>query len=347
MIHSGIYTKDLELAIKQIPNVKEIFNKKILVTGATGMVGSGVVDMLLQVNHMFNAGIVVFASSRTKEKVENRFGDQIDGMQLKFVQYDTLLNNNFVEKVDYVIHAAAPANPREYGRHPVETMDSIITGTSSILKASKKSGAKKVLYISSSEVYGIKEEDRPYKENDYGFIDLLNSRSCYPMAKRAAETLCVSFSKEYDMPVVISRLGHIYGPTMTSGDNRVAADFVRLAIEGKDIVLKSKGNQKRSHCYTVDCASAMLTILINGENGSAYNISNPMSISTIKDYAECVCEHTNSKLSFDLPTTAEAQVFNPMKNASLDSELLESLGWKGLFDLNTGVEHTIEILKKG
>lgn len=346
MNYSEIYTEDLELAIKQIPNLKTIFRKKVLVTGATGMIGSGVVDMLLQVNQLFNADIVVFASSRTKDKIESRFKEQVDGIQLKYVSYDSLLNNAFEEQFDYVIHAAAPANPREYGQHPVETMDNILSGTSSILKTSRKCNASKLLYISSSEVYGIKREDRPYKENDYGFIDLLNSRSCYPMAKRSAETLCISFSKEYDMPVVIARLGHIYGPTMTSGDNRVAADFVRLALEDKDIVLKSKGDQKRSHCYIVDCAAAILSILINGENGNAYNISNPMSITTIKEYAECVCSHTNSKLTFDVPTNAEAQAFNPMQNASLSSDLLEGLGWKGLFDLNTGVEHTIKILKR-
>lgn len=346
MKYSDVYIEDLGLAIKQIPNLKSIFKKKVLVTGATGMVGSGVVDMLLQINRMLDAGIAAFASSRSKEKLESRFGSQLDDIQLKYVSYDSLLNNTVEEEFDFVIHAAAPANPKEYGQHPVETIDSIITGTSSMLRTSKRCGAKRFMYISSSEVYGIKEKDRPYEEKDYGFIDLLNSRSCYPMAKRAAETLCVSFSKEYEMPIAIARLGHIYGPTLTLEDNRVAADFVRLAVEGKDIVLKSKGEQKRSHCYIVDCASAILTILINGDNGAAYNISNPTSISTIKEYAECVCKHTGSKIIFDLPTTAEAQAFNPMQNASLSSDLLEGLGWKGLFDLETGVGHTVEILKR-
>ena len=344
MNYSDLYSEDLNLAINQIPNLKELFGGKVLVTGATGMVGSGIVDMLLQMNRTFNAGVVISVSSRSKEKVETRFESQIDGKQLKYVSYDSLLNINIEEKYDYVIHAAAPANPREYGQHPFKTIDSIVTGTSSMLKVSKKSGAKRFLYISSSEVYGKKQTADPYKENDYGFVDILNSRSCYPIAKRASETLCISFAKEYDMPVVIARLGHIYGPTMTSGDNRVAADFVRLAIDGKDIVLKSKGDQKRSHCYVVDCASAILTILINGENGGAYNISNPESISTIKEYAECVCNNTDSKLTFDIPTETEAEAFNPMHNASLDSEMLARLGWKGLFDLETGVNHTIKIL---
>ena len=345
MNYSDLYSEDLILAINQIPNLNELLGKRVLITGSTGMVGSGIVDMLLQMNRTFNAGVVISVSSRLKKKVENRFENLIDGKQLKFVSYDSLLDTDVEEQYDYVIHAAAPANPKEYGQHPFETINSIVAGTSSMLNVSKKSGAKRFLYISSSEVYGKKQTADPYKENDYGFVDLLNSRSCYPMSKRTAETLCISFSKEYDMPVVVARLGHIYGPTMTSGDNRVAADFVRLAIDGEDIVLKSKGDQKRSHCYVVDCASAILTILINGDNGKAYNISNPTSISTIKEYAECVCNNTDSKLTFDIPTEAEAQAFNPMQNASLNSEALEALGWKGCFDLNTGVKHTIEILK--
>ena len=162
-------------------------------------------------------------------------------------------------------------------------MQANITGVHNLLEYAHKKSVKKVIYVSSSEVYGRKESLEPFKEDQYGFIDLLNPRSSYSIAKRAAETMCVSYHAEYGVPFNVVRLGHIYGPSASRSDKRVSSDFAYKAAEGENLVLKSEGKQIRSYCYSLDCASAILSVLTSGVDGEAYNISNKDSIINIRD----------------------------------------------------------------
>jgi nucleoside-diphosphate-sugar epimerase len=231
-------------------------------------------------------------------------------------------------------------------KEPVETMMSNFLGMKYLLDYAKEQGTERILYISSSEVYGEKEGSEPYKEGQYGYIDLLNSRNSYSVGKRAAETLCASYADEYGMESVIVRPGHIYGPTASPFDKRVASAWSYAVAKGEDIVMKSDGSQIRSYCYCLDCASAMLKVLLCGENCHAYNISNPDSIISIKDMAEILSESAGVKLRMELPTEEEKKGFNPMSNSSLESESLTGLGWHGCFDAKTGFAHTVKILKE-
>ena len=216
-----------------------------------------------------------------------------------------------------------------------------IIGTNALLQLAKRRGAK-LLYISSSEVYGAKEDSLPFSESKYGYIDVLNPRNCYANAKRAAENLCISYGVEYGVNSDIVRPGHIYGPSSTDSDSRAAAQFMRNAVHGDDIVLKSSGTQLRSYCYTLDCASAILSVLINGESLNAYNISNKDSIVNIRNVAEKFAELGGVKLVFQAPSDAEAKGYSLMANSSLDSRKLEGLGWRAQFDLETGVRNCIK-----
>ena len=166
------------------------------------------------------------------------------------------------------------------------------------------------------------------------------------MGKRAAETLCASFADEYGVSTVITRPGHIYGPTAAANDNRVSSAWPYDVARGQNIVMKSAGSQIRSYCYCLDCASAILTVLVKGEPQHAYNISNPDSIISIREMAEILAEKAGVELHKELPTEAEKKSFNPMTNSSLDSTALEALGWRGLFNAQRGFGHTIEILKE-
>ncbi len=185
---------------------------------------------------------------------------------------------------------------------------------------------------------------QPFTENDYGYVDLLNPRSCYPVSKRAAETLCVSYAAEYGADVVIVRPGHIYGPTASERDNRVSSAFAYNAARGENIIMKSDGLQLRSWCYCLDCAGAILKVLLRGENSHAYNI--PGEIMNIREMSEMLAKFGGVKLIREGALESERKTFNPMNNSSVDGAEIESLGWKNIFDAETGFEHTVRILRE-
>lgn len=202
------------------------------------------------------------------------------------------------------------------------------------------------VYVSSSEIYGRKDNNNPYQENEYGYIDVLNTRSSQPISKRVAETLCASYIAEKNIAVFIVRPRHIYGPTATRKDNRVSTVFVYNAADGKDIIMKSDGAQIRSYCYMLDCASAILYVLLKGKKGEAYNIANPNSIMSIRELIEYLAKVGNVRSKFELPSQDEKKAFNPMNNSLLNSEKLCCFGWNGLFDAKFGLEHTVKIIKE-
>lgn len=327
------YAQDISKAVETF-DFSALCNKTVLVTGATGLVCSAVVDMLLE------CGAKVYAAGRSKEKVEQRFN-----LKTEFVYYDAIKPFQFGENVDYIIHGASNANPSAYVTEPVETMMANIIGIRNLFEYARFHQVKKIVYISSSEAYGKKEKHTPFQEDDYGYVDLLNPRSSYPMGKRAAETLCACYGKEYNLPFSIVRPGHIYGPTASSSDSRVSSAFAFQAARGESIVMKSKGSQLRSYCYCVDCASAILTVMLRGARGQAYNISNKDSVITIYQMAQIIAQAAQVPLHMELPTKEETAAFNPMDNSSLDSQKLEALGWHGIFSAETGFNHTIKTIQ--
>lgn len=344
LIYTKQYIKDLQQIKMVIPNVSKMYNKKIIITGATGLIGSAIVDFFLEMNRSNNAGIEIYVASRNEERVNKRFQDMIKDSKFHFFPYDAVKPVYLKEKVDFIIHGASNAHPNMFIKEPVDTMLANINGTHNLLECLREKKANRLLYISSSEVYGKKDNSTPYKEEEYGYVDLLNPRACYPISKRAAETLCTSYIEQYNVDTVIVRPGHIYGPTMTDSDSRASSQFPREVKNGKDIVMKSMGVQIRSYCYVLDCVSAIITVLLNGKNGEAYNISNKNSIVSIHEMAECFAEMTKHKVIFDKAYDEKMKGYNLMDNSSLNSEKLESLGWVGLFDMPTGAQRTLEAM---
>ncbi|WP_415944286.1 NAD-dependent epimerase/dehydratase family protein [Megasphaera elsdenii] len=339
--YSSEYWYDVKEAISCIPNLKKLFHHSVLITGATGMIGSSIVEILFYLNRYQGSDIQVFLAGRNKERMEKRFYKWKNGKDYIFIPFEA--TKCVVEDVhaDFIIHGASPADPISYSKKPVETMLANIFGLKSMLELFRKNHSKRVLYISSSEVYGKNNTKDSYAELDYGYVDLLNPRSCYPSAKRAAETLCAAYQKEYGVDFVIARPGHIYGPSITETDSRVSAQFTRKAAAGENIIMKSDGSQLRSYCYTLDCASAILAILLNGKNGEAYNISNKDSIITIRELAEIFAQQAEVHIQFANASDAEKKSYNLMNNSSLTSNKLESLGWTGKFGIQDGVRKTL------
>ena len=344
---SKLWTDDIDKVMSVLPELNRLENQNIMITGAAGLICSAVMDILIRYNETHTAKIQIYAAGRNERKMKDRFSDYYDKDYFHFVAYDSSRSDNYFDfHCDYIIHGAANSSPKKIVNEPVETMLGNFLGMKYLLDFARETKASRILYISSSEVYGKKERSGAAQENDYGFIDILVPRNSYSIGKQAAETLCISYADEYGLNPVIIRPGHIYGPTASRNDDHVSSAWAYDVADGKDIVMKSDGAQIRSYVYCLDCASALLKTLLCGEKGKAYNISNPASVISIKAMAQLLCAAGGVSLRMESASTEEKKSFNPMSNSSLSSASLLALGWKGCFDAEIGFRHTIEILKE-
>lgn len=345
LYNSDIYCQDLQTAINGTPELEKLCGKSVMITGATGLIGSFVVDTLMRYNQTQNAQIHIYALGRNRARLEQRFQD-IKSDNLTFVEHDVNVSPDFDFSVDYLIHAASNAYPAAFVNDPVGTILSNVLGTHYLLDYARKHGARRFLFVSSGEVYGQGDPALTAFTEDYsGYVDPTQARSCYPASKRAAETLCVSYLKQYALDTVIVRPCHTYGPNVTAADNRASAQFINNAVAGQDIILKSAGTQMRSYCYIADCASALLTVLLRGESGEAYNIANKDARVTIAEFAKIVAETTDRQVLFEEPDAAARAQQTAISYAVLDSKKLYSLGWHGQYTVQDGVKNTVFALK--
>lgn len=336
LLESNQYKKDLKKAISNI-DLSELDNKTIFITGGLGLICSAIVDELV-----IYGKTIIYIGARNQQQFEQRYGDC---EKVKFIQYDALSNLNLKNKPDYIIHGAGLASPELYTSMPVETILSNFEGIHSLLEFAKDNNTKRLLYISSSEVYGRKETEGPFVEGIYGEVDIDNIRSSYAIAKRASEMLCKAYTLEYGVDTIIVRPGHIYGPSAKEADKRISSDFAFKAARGKKLEMKSAGLQKRSYCYSLDCGIQILTALLKGETGQAYNIGHN-DITTIKKMAEIYAKVGGVNLIMAEPTEMELNTFNPMNNSALDNNKIKNLGYKDIFSVEDGLRHTVEILKE-
>lgn len=341
------YRQDLKDVSEAIGSVAVLEGCSVLVTGASGLIGSFLVDCLMFCNNELKCQIEVYAMGRDLVSLERRFESHRLSRCLHIVQHDVTVPLNRKQRFDYIIHAASPAYPQAFVTNPVGTIIGNIWGLYHLLEHLRRSDGKRLLFVSSGEVYGqCSPEAEAFDETCYGYVDITDPRSCYPSAKRLGETLCVSYTAQYDVDTVIARLCHTYGPTALRKDNRVSSQFLYDAIAGKELVMKSPGTQLRSYCYVADCASAILTILLRGRSGNAYNVANADSIVTIRDMAYMIADICGTRVVYEQSSDRERSGFNKMMNAVLDTKKLEGLGWTGRYDMRTGLSRTVAIMKQ-
>ena len=343
---SKLWMDDIDEVTSVLPELSRLENQNVMITGASGLICSAVIDILIRYNEIHTSTIQIYAAGRNEQKMAERFSEYYNKDYFHFVSYDSSRSDNhFNFHCDYIIHGGANSSPKKIVDEPVETMLGNFLGIKYLLDFARDTKAKRILYISSSEVYGKREHTGAAQEGDYGFIDLLVPRNSYSIGKQAAETLCISYADEYGLNPVIIRPGHIYGPTADKNDDHVSSAWAYDVVSGRNIIMKSDGEQIRSYVYCLDCASATLKVLLCGESGKAYNISNPDSIIRIKEMAKLLCSAGGVELETEVADLEEKKSFNPMSDSSLDSSSLIGLGWKGCFDAVTGFEHTVEILR--
>lgn len=341
--NNELYRKDLATAINQTIGFEDLKEKSVIITGATGLIGSFLVETLMYSNEIFGNNINVYAVGRSKERLMNRFNSFASNKYFHPIEQDINKPLTFDFSANYIIHAASNAHPFAFNTDPVGTILSNIVGTYQLLEYAYKVNTERFLFISSGEVYGENQEDK-LSEEFSGYVNPISPRSCYPTSKRAAENLCVSFSKQYGLFTIIARLCHTYGPNVTSSDNRASVQFINKALKGETIILKSKGTQKRSYCYIADSVSGILTALLKGISSEAYNIANPLSIVTIAELAHEIAKQANTTIDFQLNNNENHEQNTPITHAVLASKKLESLGWKGSYGITSGIKHTLSIL---
>lgn len=317
------YQDDIRAVTRKDLPWDKLSGKNILVTGATGLIGSCIVNVLMQKN---GQDYHVYASGRNEQRIHSLFSDIMGSPFFHFLKYDVtqplLSNINF----HFIIDAASGANPILYSTNPVGVMKTNLYGADNLLSYGYKHGLEKFLFISSGDVYG-EGDGRTFTEEDSGYINPLDLRSCYTSAKRATETLCISYAHQYKINVSIARPCHTYGPCFTDSDSRVFAQFLRNIIRNEDIVMKSAGEQFRSWCYVVDVVSGIMFVLLKGEKNEAYNIADEKSTITIKELAEMIAKIVGRKVVVDIPSDVEKKGYNFVKKATFSTSKLEGLGW--------------------
>lgn len=298
-------------------------NKTVLVTGATGLLGSLCVRSLLASGY----NTKVLALVRNKDKADKMFGQNNN---LTFLVQDIQDEINTTQKADYIIHTASTTVSKDFVERPVETSMIALKGTTNVLEYARKTKPTGVIYLSSLEVYGIPTRE-DVTEKDYGYIDILNPRGSYSESKRMVENLCISYGVEYNVPVKIARLTQTFGAGVTKNDNRVFAQFAKSVINKKDIVLHTEGFTKRCYCYTTDAITAIYTILTKGENLAAYNVANKNAYVTIYGMAQSLVNE-NTNVVYDIDNKNRG--YNPEMQIFLDTRKLEDLGWSAKVSLS-------------
>lgn len=334
---NALYQQDLR-NIVSMPGIETLHGKTILITGATGMVGTHLIDAL-----MLLGDVKVYAVGRDKNRAMDRLGSYYDSPLFTFVEQDVC--NRFPSdiKPDTIIPLASNTHPLAYSQYPVETMLINIKGAEHALNLAVETGAT-VLYPSTVEVYGNAIGEDTFSEDYTGKLNLSTSRSCYTESKRSAEAMCQSFIAEKGAKVKIVRLSRLFGPTMLMTDSKASSQFIKKALAHEDIILKSEGNQLFSYTYITDAVRAMLHVLIYGEVGTAYNISCESCDVRLKEFAGLCAQYNGKDVIFELPSETERKGFSVAQKAVLDNSRLRSIGWTPLYNMKEALWRTLDII---
>lgn len=335
------YVQELEEIAKK---VKMQFGN-ILVTGATGLIGSMFIEAILTYNKTTDRKIHVYAMSRSMESLEKRFCNWNKEKTLHLVQHDVSNKINLDVEFDYIIHLASNADPKNYAEYPAETISTNVVGTFNVLELAIINPKAVVFLASTMEVYGdLEAEGSGIREDQYGLINFNEIRQGYPESKRVCELMGKSYAQEYGVDCRIGRFGYIYGPTRRASDSKVIFQFINNVLAGEDILMKSQGTQRRTYCYCMDAISAILIILQDGTKGDVYNIADEKSNVSISELANIVAELGGVHMIRTDASEVEKKGFSKAVDAVLDNKKLKSLGWEPHIHIRDGISRVISML---
>lgn len=343
---SRVLNRDIEEIVESNLPFEQFRKKTFLITGATGLIGSLLVKVLLVCNQRKNLNLRVLAAVRNLDTAQKLLGAD---EALAYVAWDMNSGKAKIDSaVDYIIHTASITNSKQMVSYPVETIQTAVRGTAAVLELAREKCASMV-YVSSMEVYGNPNLPRMVSEDDYGYIDLSNVRSSYPESKRLCECLCTAYASQYGVRVCTARLAQTFGAGILASENRVFAQFARSAMHGENIVLHTAGESDGNYVYTSDAVRALLILLVGGKSGQAYNVVNEKSHMTIAQMAQMVMECFGGgkiRVIFDIPEDAMKYGYAPPTKMHLCAKKIEQLGWHAQIGLEEAYRRMMEYMEE-
>jgi UDP-glucuronate decarboxylase len=322
-------------------------NKTVMVSGGAGFLAAYLVQALLAIDAAYQLDMHVVCVARSMTSVQTRLGHLLSNPSLSVVLHDVAQPTPAdFPLADFIVHAASQASPKHYGVDPVGTLLANTVGTQHLLVHAVRSKAQRFLFFSSGEVYGVPlSTDHLVTEQDYGYLDPMQVRSCYAESKRMGETMCCAWAQQYGLHASVVRPFHTYGPAMALDDGRVFADFVADVVASRDIVLKSDGLAQRPFCYIADATLGFLTVLLRGEKAQAYNIANPQTEISMRDLATSVAglfPERGVGVRFDIPPASNAYLKSPIARSCPSIAKASALGWAPQTSVEDGFRRTIQ-----
>lgn len=305
---------------------------RVLITGASGFLGSHLCERLLSEGHEVLGVDNFFTGS--KSNVAHLMKDK----NFELMRHDVTFP--LVVEVDAIYNLASPASPIHYQRDPVQTIKTNVLGAVNMLGLAKRLKVP-IFQASTSEVYGDPQV-HPQTEEYWGNVNPIGPRACYDEGKRAAETLFFDYNRQNNVPIRVARIFNTYGPRLAEGDGRVVSNFIVQALRGEDITIFGDGAQTRSFCYVTDLIEGFVRMMASSENlVGPINLGNPREF-TILELAKLVIEKTNSKSKLvfhDLPQD------DPRQRQPDISRAKDQLGWEPKVELHEGLSLTIDFFK--
>jgi UDP-glucuronate decarboxylase len=324
---NSVVQEGVRTIVARVTDVADLEGAAVVVTGAGGFLGAWITLAAL------GAGARVTGLVRNEDRARSRLGSH---PALELVVGDAAEPPELAG--DYFIHAASPATPQAYGVDPVGTIAPNTIGTHALLRMARDARARRMLFVSSGEIYGQVDEI-PTPETAYGTVDPTDVRSVYAEGKRAGETLCVAWHAQYGVPAVIARPFHTYGPLMALDDARVHADFIAALVAGRDLEIRSDGRALRAFCYAADVVAGLFTVLLRGEPGTAYNVGSDEQVS-IGELAALLAQE------FDVGVVgapaAPGYLESPISRNCPNIERVKGLGWRPTTSLIEGFRLAVE-----
>lgn len=335
---------DFSLVSCEWLNLDALRDSTVLVTGGTGLVGFNLIQELVKIKAELN--LKILALVRNEDRARRVFAPF--GTQVELVIGDVTDVPVIEQPVHYLIHGASITSSKAFVENPVETIMTSVMGTRNMLELGRQMKIRSMVYLSSMETYGTTKGDTLLTEADVGYLDPLNIRNSYPESKRMCENLCVAYAEEYGVPVKIARLVQTFGPGMQPEDKRAIVQFLQSALNQKDIEIKASGDSARMYLYTFDAVSALLTLLLHGDDGAAYNVANKETYCSIRELAETIVKVVGgtSRVLTNTGTPEERRIYPPDSFLRLDTSKLEGLGWKAQFLLQRALGMLKESLEK-